>query len=121
MPVGRARREPVAARTACQVRWALRRQFVERADGWCCSVDDEEWSDVEPWTAMWRAVAYVRSCGQVYDSESVPRVCGATVVRCIEKLWTVRQIGRSWISHNGTVAATSMANRGEYVRRGRQL
>jgi hypothetical protein len=55
MPVGRARREPVTARTAWpSVVAAWRQQFVERADGWCCSVDaaignrDEEWIDVEP-------------------------------------------------------------------------
>ena len=48
-------------------------------------------------------------------------MCGVIVVRCLAKQQTVRQRRRFEISHNGGVAATSAANREEYVNRGRRL
>ena len=48
-------------------------------------------------------------------------VCSATVVRCSAKQWTVHRRRRLENSHNGDVAATSVANREEYVRRGQRL
>ena len=39
MPVGSARRLPAAASGMPGVVTAWRRQIVERAGGWCCSVD----------------------------------------------------------------------------------
>ena len=109
MPVG-ARREPVAAHNGMAGVVAARRRAVCGARGrmvlFCRRCDlkrgsgmDRRVTVVQRWcavtTAMWRRRGVRSKVCRVCDWESVQRVCGATVVRCIAKLWTVRQIGRS--------------------------
>ncbi len=68
-------------------------------------------------------------CGAALTSDfwfgwrlGICRLCVVpTVVRCIAKVWTVRRVRRLEISHNRDVAATSTANRAEYVCRGQRL
>ena len=84
---------------------------------WNCRVrSGSQWRAA--YGATWRLL---RSCGSVVDQELA--VCVAchrgSVYR--NKLRTVRGVERLEISDNGDVAATSAANRGQYVRRGQRL
>ena len=78
--------------------------------GWCATTTARG----APWPAF-------GALGALAIGDDCRRCGRATVVRCSAEQRTVRRRRRLEISHNADVAATSVADREEYVRRGQRL
>ena len=77
--------------------------------GWCATTTARG----APWPAF-------GALGALAIGDDCRRCGRATVVRCSAEQRTVRRRRRLEISHNADVAATSVADREEYVRRGQR-